>query len=66
MVYKGSQRVNGKSILGILTLAAGYNSQITIEAKVRTPKNLSRPWRSSYRTTSRKCQRIVKEIPVAI
>jgi phosphocarrier protein len=33
MVYKGSQRVNGKSILGILTLAAGYNSQITIEAK---------------------------------
>ena len=32
-VAKGSQRVNGKSILGILTLAAGYNSQITIEAK---------------------------------
>jgi hypothetical protein len=65
MVYKGSQRVNGKSILGILTLAAGYNSQITIEAKGEDAK-LSRPWRSSYRTTSRKCQRIVKEIPVAI
>lgn len=32
-VSKGSQTVNGKSILGILTLAAGYNSQVTIEAK---------------------------------
>lgn len=32
-VAKGPQTVNGKSILGILTLAAGHNSQITIEAK---------------------------------
>lgn len=32
-VAKGTQKVNGKSILGILTLAAGQNSQITIEAK---------------------------------
>lgn len=31
-ISKGSQRVNGKSILGILTLAAECNSQITIEA----------------------------------
>ncbi|MDA2915719.1 HPr family phosphocarrier protein [Nitrospinae bacterium AH_259_B05_G02_I21] len=32
-VGKGLQKVNGKSILGILTLAAGYNSKITIEAE---------------------------------
>ena len=32
-VSRGSQKVNGKSILGILTLAAGYNSKITIEAE---------------------------------
>lgn len=32
-IGKGSQKVNGKSILGILTLAAGYNSKITIEAE---------------------------------
>jgi phosphocarrier protein HPr len=32
-VGKGSQKVNGKSILGILTLAAGYNSKVTIEAE---------------------------------
>lgn len=31
-VGKGPQKVNGKSILGILTLAAGYNSEIIIEA----------------------------------
>jgi len=33
MVAKGSQNVNGKSILGILTLAAGYNSKITIKGE---------------------------------
>jgi len=33
MVAKASQNVNGKSILGILTLAAGYNSKITIKAE---------------------------------
>lgn len=32
-VGKGPQKVNGKSILGIMTLAAGYNSKITIEAE---------------------------------
>jgi phosphocarrier protein len=32
-IAKGTQQVNGKSILGILTLAAGHNSEITIEAK---------------------------------
>jgi phosphocarrier protein len=32
-VVKGSHRVNGKSILGILSLAAGYNTRIRIEAE---------------------------------
>ena len=32
-VGNGPQKVNGKSILGILTLAAGYNSEIIIEAE---------------------------------
>jgi Phosphotransferase System HPr (HPr) Family len=31
-VKKGKETVNGKSIMGILMLAAGYDSQITIEA----------------------------------
>ncbi|MDP3143532.1 MAG: HPr family phosphocarrier protein [Candidatus Omnitrophota bacterium] len=31
-VKKGKQKVNGKSIMGILMLAAGEGSQITVEA----------------------------------
>ena len=31
-VKKGKETVNGKSIMGILMLAAGHGSQITIEA----------------------------------
>lgn len=31
-VHKGKETVNGKSIMGILTLAAGRGSQITIRA----------------------------------
>lgn len=31
-VKKGKEKVNGKSIMGILMLAAGQGSQITIEA----------------------------------
>lgn len=31
-VKKGKETVNGKSIMGILMLAAGHDSQITIEA----------------------------------
>ena len=32
-VQKGRTKVNGKSIMGIMTLAAGRGSQITIRAK---------------------------------
>lgn len=31
-VRKGRERVNGKSIMGIMTLAAGRGTQITIDA----------------------------------
>jgi phosphotransferase system HPr (HPr) family protein len=31
-VQKGKEKVNGKSIMGIMTLAAGRGSQITIRA----------------------------------
>ncbi|OGX39483.1 MAG: hypothetical protein A3G91_03545 [Omnitrophica WOR_2 bacterium RIFCSPLOWO2_12_FULL_50_9] len=33
IVQKGTERVNGKSIMGILTLGAEKNSKITIEAE---------------------------------
>jgi phosphocarrier protein len=33
IVRKGMERVNGKSIMGILTLGAERNSRITIEAE---------------------------------
>lgn len=33
IVKKGKEKVNGKSIMGILMLAAGQGSQITIEAE---------------------------------
>ena len=32
-VQKGRTKINGKSIMGIMTLAAGRGSQITIRAK---------------------------------
>ena len=32
-VVKGARRVNGKSIMGILTLAAGPGTEIVIEAE---------------------------------
>jgi phosphotransferase system HPr (HPr) family protein len=35
LVRKGNKRVNGKSILGILTLAAEKGSRISIEAEGR-------------------------------
>jgi len=35
MVSKGKKRVNGKSIMGILTLAAEKGSRISIEAEGR-------------------------------
>ncbi len=32
-IEKGDEKVNGKSIMGILTLGAQYNSRIVIEAE---------------------------------
>ena len=32
-IRKGRQKVNGKSIMGLMTLAAGPGSQITVSAK---------------------------------
>ncbi len=45
-VQKNSQEVNGKSIMGILILAAAKGTEITVKAEGSTPGRLLTPWAS--------------------
>ena len=51
-VTKGREKVNGKSIMGIMTLAAGRGSQISIRATgpdaVKAISNLTKLIRSNF------------------
>jgi len=52
MVSKGRTKANGKSIMGIMTLAAGRGSQITIQANgpdsLKAISSLSKLIRSNF------------------
>ena len=52
IVTKGEDSVNGKSIMGLMTLAAGQGTTLVVEAQATMPRKRPMPFRRSWKANS--------------